>query len=375
MKKQYKLNVYLALRQLASFKSIRKFNIPLSIAYIKKGNESDKAISNKLDWYLPIVKVITIRENFKFDLIPDLLFIGNHSYYLHPRLFKLIGNSFPVDNSFYDHFEISNWVYSYYSTLDKAIKQKFNKRSFDNFKNFSKQKKSNKAYLFGSGPSIEEYNKYEIDNNAWKIICNSLVKNIQFINDIKVDAITIADPVFHFGHSKYAIAFRKDLINRWHENKFYIFLPEVNLPFFLRHYPFLEYHLIGVQNSNKIKKLSNHGEISVFPTENILSYLMLPLGFQLAKNLFLIGFDGKSNKEEADYFWDHQQEFQYLDLIADAKIEHPAFFEDRSFVGYYEKHCSTLDLYIQFATEKNIEVQSLTRSFIPCFAPSQSKIE
>lgn len=222
-----------------------------------------------------------------------------------------------------------------------------------------------KAYCHVTGPSFDNYRNYSFDSDAIQIICNSIVKNIDFLHYInKPDILCFADAVFHFGTSEYAKQFRKNVEEVVEKYQCFVILPDTILPVFYFNYPKLRPFLIGIEskylgsfNFPKSKELWH------FNTGNILSFLMLPIASSLVDRIFIFGADGRESNET--YFWKHSSTAQYSGLMATVFEQHPSFFRDRDYNNYYDTHCDLLRKLIEYGEAKGKVYKSLTPSFIP----------
>ena len=69
---------------------------------------------------------------------------------------------------------------------------------------------------------------------------------------------------------------------------------------------------------------------------------MIPIAFALADRVEIPGCDGRRPSE--NYFWRHNARTQYSDELMGSAFEaHPAFFRDRDYGDYYDKHCQQLE--------------------------------
>ncbi|MDA9263406.1 hypothetical protein N9P71_00975 [Saprospiraceae bacterium] len=338
----------------------------LSIRLI--GSQEIEVYTERIKWYLPGIE-FTLHSNKIKNA--DIVFVADINAINYSNFLLNAHKTYIVDPNFYSNTEVSNWVSAYFNILAKEEKDKYAKLSQDNFKKFlSVYNSYENAYLFGSGPSIEKYNQHIYKENSIRIICNSLIKNKKFIDFINPTAIVAADPLFHFGHSKYAKKFRNDLIDTIKKYNCTLFVPQFNLPMFLKHYPQLKQNIIGLNFQTSIN-IPNRKNVSVKGTENIFTLMMLPIACSIAKHIFVIGMDGKDPSKKNDYFWEHHGEFQYVDLMEETQKLHNSFFRDRDYIHYFENHCNEVNLLIEYIESQNKTVITLEKSNIPAF---QSRI-
>lgn len=222
---------------------------------------------------------------------------------------------------------------------------------------------SRQVYVFGTGPSLQQAKRMDFKDGI-SIICNSMVRNDDLLARIQPDILVFTDSVFHFGVSRYAEMFAKDVLKVVREYQPYIITNQVACDLLCAHYPELRDHIIGVP----AKRFGSPRPLTVssfmsrdYP--NVLTRFMLPLAAGLSNDVVLTGFDGRAPRE--GYFWKHSSASQYSELLETAKLSHPAFFRDIDYDGYYEKHCSTLERVISTFEEAGTRFSVRTNSYIP----------
>lgn len=274
-----------------------------------------------------------------------------------------------VDKNHYSITEGAAWQRALYRTLSQeelAEGEEMSRRNYKDFKKFNINKKN--SYCFVTGPSFDQYKKFQFPQESLKIICNSIVKNKEFLDYINgPDALVFSDPVFHFSHCDYAEAFRQNVLEVVEEYGCFVFVPNYTFSLLLRNYPQLSDRLIGVE----MRGLPNphfpsESELYVLGTSNILTCLMLPLASGYSDNIFILGADGRDPNER--YFWKHSSSVQYDDLMNSVFSAHPSFFRDRDYGDYYKEHCEMVMKQIDFGESLGKKYYSLTNSFIPALS-------
>jgi len=333
-------------------------------------DEDESKGLKKINWYIPGVNIqnsdhtAEVSKQLKQSDHFDRILLSKAAMLYHRRVLFNIGKSVLVDPNFYSNTEASAWSSIYYLMLDSTKKDLYKQQSVQNYKKFlAKNIDKNKAILFGTGPSIDQYDQIGFDHSWLKIICNSIIKNRDFMESVRPDAITIADPVFHFGSNPYAEKFRIDLVERCIKYDFFIFAPSFNVPLLVEHYPEIKHRIIGLEYGNSIK-IPTLESLEVKGTDNIFTLFMLPVSASVAQSVYCLGMDGRKKSES--YFWEHHHEYQYLDLIPSVKDAHPSFFRDRNYSKYSKKHCNNVEKHLKFLKRKyDVDVYSLSRSSIP----------
>jgi hypothetical protein len=248
---------------------------------------------------------------------------------------------------------------------DKKDVNKVLEKSELNLKKINNEIKKNKILLCGSGPSIDgidiNFENYDV------MICNSIVKNKNFLNQAKPKYLMFGDPIFHPGPSKYAEKFRDDvrfLIEEYNTQIFtlsrdYAIYKNVFENKYLNNFSFVPMKKTKEYNSNLLENFYIKG------TGNILTLLMFPIAYSLYDEIVLAGFDGRK-KEENSYYWKHSKKNQYDDLLEEIKFIHSGYFKKNNifYDQYYENHLETVKNWIDLSKTSNKIIKSLTPSNI-----------
>jgi hypothetical protein len=221
-----------------------------------------------------------------------------------------------------------------------------------------------RALVYGTGPSMRDVTPGEVGADV-VIACNSAVRDPEWIQATRPKVIAFADPVFHYGPSRYAATFRTDLEKAVEISDAFVVTTSRYLPLLVRHLPGLLDRAIVldmVPGSNL--RVPSPASPSVTQTENVLTLLMLPLAGAMDVDVALAGCDGRAPGET--YFWRHSTQGQYSDeLMGTVARAHPAFFRDRNYGDYYATHCKVLDMQITGLERAGHTVTSVTPSMIP----------
>lgn len=270
-----------------------------------------------------------------------------------------------LDKHYFSDAEGNLLQYGFSKTLSKVEFSRYEKLSQQNFGQFmhlNRDKK--KAYCFVTGPSFDLYDRFEYEEDALKVICNSTVKNDAFLSYIGApDLLVFADPVFHFSPSEYSAAFRDEVVKVYEKYKPYIAVPLRSMALLLAHYPFLEDRLIGMEIWRGEFHFPSREALWLRGSKNILTQFMLPMASAVSEEVCIIGADGR--KPDEKYFWKHSKSAQFDDLMQTVFETHPSFFRDRDYKDYYEEHCAFLEKLIRYGEERGKHYFSLTPSYIP----------
>lgn len=341
-------------------------------------------ILNRIEWYIPSTDIeitipisnniskLTVEKVIKFvdkNLLSEtldqanLILVWDQSAFYNDELKSLPGKVLCVDPSFYYLTESEIYRKLYFWTLSESEQEIYAMKSIKNFDKFA-EKNSNKkvSYVFGTGPSIEQALNFDFKGGL-NIICNSLVKNKKLIKHIRPDLLAFADPVFHFSYVEYAKKFRIHAIEFLLKNEAFCVVPDYTVPLIVRHYPFIADRIIGIPTFGSVFNYPDRNNFFVRGTNNILTFLMLPIATSLTDKIMILGCDGRQQGET--YFWKHNTSTQYTELMETVFKAHPSFFRDRKYEDYYETHCNLLDELIEAGEKAGKQYVSLTRSLIP----------
>lgn len=221
------------------------------------------------------------------------------------------------------------------------------------------------AIVMGTGPSASLLDLASIEADV-RIVCNSVVRNLDLIRRVQPNVIAFFDPVFHMGPSRYAAAFRKDLLCALDECDAEIVTSSLFVDAFLANMPELGERttILGALPTGTAWTWPTLSRPAVRLGTNILITIMLPLAFALADEVQIVGCDGRQLTE--NYFWHHSQANQYADeLMQSAFDAHPGFFRNVNYPRYYELHCREFEEMLGLAEEGGKVVAPVTPSWIP----------
>lgn len=307
---------------------------------------------------------LTDNLTFKEYLDADIILVHAAGALLSYPLCLFIYKTVIVDKYYYSITESGTWRGQYFQTFTDKEKNEYSEISKKNYLTLLEQNKNKeKAYCFATGPSFDSYGKYKYERNSFKIICNSIVKNREFLEHIeKPDLLVFSDAVFHFSPSEYSAVFRDNVLSVIRDFQCFIMVPEMTVPLLLAHYPELESRIIGIRKGNEFN-FPTPDRFWIKGTANILSQYMLPVASTVSDTVFIVGADGR--KPDEKYFWKHSASVQFDDLMQTAFKTHPSFFRDRNYEDYYDRHCQTLEKLILFGEKQGRHYFSLTPSYIP----------
>ncbi|HVW97770.1 MAG TPA: hypothetical protein VHA56_17480 [Mucilaginibacter sp.] len=326
-----------------------------------------------------IMTDIDVRLESETDLNGDLsqssvIALTRFRYLFKPSILKNLRKVEIIDPYFFSYVESISWQNLYYNSLSEIQKSYYHTISSENFSSLQALlKHRNKGICFVTGPSFDNYKSYDFSGYDLKVICNSIVKNDDFLQYIgRPDILVFADPVFHFGASKYAANFRECVLNVVRKYKCYVFVPIQTLPLMLSLDKSLNKYFIGIDYKNDSYNFPTAENFFVKDNGNILTNLMIPLASSFSDSVYIFGADGREKSEK--YFWTHSKSAQFNDLMDSAFETHPSFFRDRDYSDYYDRHCQTVEELFAYGEKRNKTYYSITPSFIPALHSREMKL-
>lgn len=219
------------------------------------------------------------------------------------------------------------------------------------------------AWILATGPSVDKYQEHDF-TNALTVVCNSTVLDDSLMQKCKPKILVFADPIFHFGVSEYAGAFREIVRQRLEATDITVIVPFKYYALLLSIFPEYADRIIGVPFKNGIDfNFDISKSFAVKTTANILTLLLLPVASTFSDSVNILGCDGRSFDED-DYFWGHGKTVQINDKMQNIQEVHPGFFKI-DYNEYYFEHCHTLECLVSAGEKQGKSYQHHANSFIP----------
>lgn len=222
-----------------------------------------------------------------------------------------------------------------------------------------------KAYIFGSGPSLSDFVAEHDFSDGVCVISNSIVKNRDILTATRPRVIAAADPLYHAGCSSYASAFRTELVNAMRETGAWFVCPMRDFAIYDAFLPpDLRQRIIGVPFNKEASLPTNLAETFYFkPYPNVLTLALLPIASSLAGKIEIVGCDGR-NLTDDSFFWSHDKKAQFNDKMSEIQAAHPAFFAI-DYNDYYSDHCRDVEEVLTALEDAGKAVETVTPSMIP----------
>lgn len=221
-----------------------------------------------------------------------------------------------------------------------------------------------KAFILATGPSAALADVSSVDADI-RITCNSAVRDIDRIRAFRPSIICCTDPVFHFGPSRYAAGFRKDLVRAAEAVDALVVCGHRFAGPMLGLEPELRDRLVVIPHQDGGPwRWPTDRNPTVRQAGNVLTTLMLPLALLLADDVSIAGTDGRKPVE--NYFWKHNPQLQYSDDLMQTVFDaHPAFFRDTDYADYYDEFCGNVESLCALGERRGKTVRAVTPSWIP----------
>jgi hypothetical protein len=221
-----------------------------------------------------------------------------------------------------------------------------------------------KSFVLATGPSAKTVDLQSVAADV-RITCNSAVQDDALLEAFKPNVLAFSDPVFHFGPSRYAAAFRRDMVNVAKTYDALLICGSDWVGPLLSLHPELEQNLCVIQHRDGGEwRWPTDAEPTVRGSISVLPNLMLPIALMLTDDVSVAGVDGRQPGE--NYFWKHGTQYSD-DLMKSAFDAHPAFFRDREYDDFYDEYCEHLEEFISVAESRGKTVRGAAPSWIPAF--------
>jgi hypothetical protein len=282
-------------------------------------------IKTRLDYYLP-GKMLISHSNWPFKEAlsgrPLLIFGDLHNT---PKWLTRFCNGLHDIDYRQNHMDSWAWIDLVNSVSSQKTDIKKSKQNFKEFVDSLKTLSLKKAYIFGTGPSLEQASNRDW-SDGYRIVCNTIVRDAGLWNYINPHFIVAGDAIYHFGHTEYARSFRKDLMKRLDETETYFLYPAYFDVIVRRELIDFKNRLIPVPIGNRPSICNDLCINFELPSlGNVLPLLMLPIACTLSKRVYLWGFDGRAPNDKL--FWSNSAKHSYPEFVPGLQKAHPAFFD------------------------------------------------
>ena len=403
------------------FRSVLKKNTSEHFLYYPIFNTSEELIDQvyRLTWYLPKRKNYNIEMYYNFEIQKDFLSNEkNRPWYLHSlpinlKNIKIIKSKFLYSFRLIKYLligdvlvfawkETNSTIYKFVKLLcdvrvmDHTNLSYFSDVSYSELMNYllneeegtkilkeSQQifikeitllkQRFNKTYIFGRGPSLGATYKYNYESGA-RIISNQIVKDKSLMSHIKPHILVACDHAWHFGCSKVADCYRKDLVE-YVKNNNVIYVVPINIyPLLIFHYPELKTKLVGLPFKGK---RYNFDLISGFYSKasyGVLFEFLFPIASSISKQIYMLGIDGKVPKSEAGVVYPYSNTTTYKKEIVDSiYASRPGYYECMDMSLFENKFALELKEMVFEAESQGYDIKVLEKSYHEALADKHIK--
>jgi hypothetical protein len=290
--------------------------------------EELREITIRMRYYLPAfpeqkVRLVTRWPWRALLTLDPLLLFGKLPGYAAP-LRKVLHNLFCVDYRFYPQ---DGWEWVRLANLSDRHRPDVRRARelFIRRVEALRGQKLEKSYIFGTGPSLEK----AIDrdwSDGYRIVSNTIAKDPVLWKHLDPHVLVAADAIYHFGHTSFAQAFRRDLMDRLSETPTLFVYPDFFDAIVQRHFSPFKDRLIPIpMGFHQNLHVDLCREFRLPNLGNVLALMLLPLGCTLSKTVCLWGFDGRAPSDQL--FWSNSNKHTYQELIPEIQRAHPCFFQ------------------------------------------------
>ncbi len=310
---------------------------------------------------------VRLHQSGDMPLDQDAILIWKHARRteLSPKVIRQLARMTIVDPSYLGLTEIDSYLDLSIESLSGSEMTQLREKSRHSLARLLElSTETSRVAVYGTGPSMMDVSPTDIGADL-VIACNSAVRDRAWITAVKPRVIAFADPVFHFGPSRYASLFRSDLVRAVEIADAYVVTLDRFLPLVSRHMPEILDRTIALSpvRSGPLV-IPSTDSMATSGSSNVLTLLMLPMAAALGREIVVVGCDGRQPSET--YFWKHNTEGQYPDdLLTTVKKVHPSFFRDHNYARYYGEHSGFLEAQIEAIEHLGIGVSCATPSAIP----------
>ena len=190
-----------------------------------------------------------------------------------------------------------------------------------------------RACVFGTGPSLEKAFDFDFDD-CLTIVCNSIVQSEASLNHIGPAFLCAGDVVSHYGVSLYAAKFREDLVRVLTARDLVMIGTAAFGYLLVLNHPEIRHRVILIEQTHDGPNYDLLASFTAPKLDSILNIAMLPLAATFAREIWLLGCDGRSTTRSNEDFWAHAREAQYHDLVESTHQCHPTFQINREQTTY-----------------------------------------
>ncbi len=219
------------------------------------------------------------------------------------------------------------------------------------------------AVIVATGPSAQRYAEFDYADTLG-IVCNTAILDEELMKAVQPKFVVFADPIFHFGPSRFAARFRARLKEVANDYDFQVVIPLKYHAVFAAAVPELAARTVSLPfTAEREFNFDLRSDFELRTTANVLTFIMIPLATTFATNVGVLGCDGRALDEDT-HFWRHNPRTQFTDELENIREVHPGFFAI-DYNDYYLEHCEKLEEQLSAGERAGRGFSSLADSHIP----------
>jgi hypothetical protein len=182
-----------------------------------------------------------------------------------------------------------------------------------------------KCYIFGIGPSLEKATLIDF-TDGYRIVCNTICKDRDLFLKLRPHILVAGDAQYNFSDTRHAQAFLADVELRMEELSFAFCYPALFDAFVRKRLAKFKERLVPIPIGRQLDLTVDMMRNFALPnTGNVLGLLLLPIACQLARDVWMLGFDGRKPTDKL--FWANSPKQSYSELVEEMSLEYPAFYD------------------------------------------------
>jgi hypothetical protein len=288
---------------------------------------AQRTIQERLNFYFPDLTPANVRNTSSLpweavlSLQPVLFFRKMKRWESAAK--KLLPNWFYIDcdNHALDGWE---WIRAAHYHRRHRTDIRLSRTRFTRRVEELKSLRLKRSYIFGTGPSLEKA-AFRDWSDGYRVVSNTIVRDPDLWRHLNPHFLVAADGIYHFGHTAFARAFRKDVAARLKETRTFFIYPALFDEIVQREFRGFRHRLIPIPTGMHLKVEVDLCACFQLPDLcNVLSLMLLPLGCTLSRTVCLWGFDGRAPQDTL--FWANSNKHTYPELMTELQRAHPQFF-------------------------------------------------
>lgn len=268
---------------------------------------------------------------------------------------KSCKNVYCIDPSYFFLIDVRILIRLNLILLENQNKKDLEEISIRNFSELKTKAENKDAYIYGLGPSCQEYVDKTKDKEGIKVVCNAFVKSDEFMEKINPDVYVIADESILTDELEVD---NDKMIKYLVKNNSYLVLPDIIAAILIKRYPEAKSKLIVCSmDAKQISFPTSNNRCLYRKAYNVITSLALPIASAICNTIYIGGCDGQ---KEFKGIWD------YDDKVS-TKVNQKIFYENEEKwrIEYYHKHINYFEEVLEYGESQGKKYYNLSNSYIP----------